>query len=392
MSQGYRGTDSGVYVHIPFCSAICPYCDFAVTTGSAEARSRYVDRLLDEVDAWSEPSRSFGGFDTIYLGGGTPSALAQNDLERILERIRASFSMQDDTWISIEANPEDVDKTSLAAWRELGIRTVSLGVQSFVDAELRYLGRRHDASDARRSVEAALAAGFPIVSIDLIFGLPDQEISAWMESLETAKLIAPQHVSCYQLTIHENTPFARREKSGRLEQMVESAQGDFFDALHETLASGGLDAYEVSNFARGVEHRSRHNQKYWRHLPYLGLGVSAHSFLAGRRWWNHRDLSAYESQIEKGERASEDVESLTDAELALETVMLRLRTTDGLDLLEFRERFGVDLAADNRQLLESLIEEGSAVIDRGVLRLTRRGLAIADGVVRSIRLEVRPTS
>jgi len=388
VSERYRGRDSGVYVHIPFCSAICPYCDFSVVVGDAAERSRYVDHLVEEIDSWSKASRSFGSFDTIYLGGGTPSALAPDDLARLLAKIQAAFPVEDDTWVSIEANPEDVDRTSLGVWRDLGIRTVSLGVQSFDDAELRFLGRRHDAAEARRSVEAALAAGFPIVSIDLIFGLPDQELSAWTRNLDAAGRLAPQHLSCYQLTIKESTPFARRERSGRLEQLPQSEQAGLFEVTHERLASCGLHAYEVSSFACREEHRSRHNQKYWRHLPYLGLGVAAHSFLERRRWWNPHDLSAYEARVAKGERDGEDVETLGDAELALEMVMLRLRTTDGLDLVQFRERFGIDIPVLNRRLLDALIEDGSAVLEHGILRPTPRGLAIADGGARGIRLDV----
>ncbi|MCZ6691768.1 MAG: radical SAM family heme chaperone HemW [Planctomycetota bacterium] len=379
---------AGLYIHIPFCSAICPYCDFAVTTGSSGQHSRYVDRLVSEIELYRGYPLIF---DTVYFGGGTPSALEPEGLERILEALRHSLDVATDAWISIEANPEDIDVASLAAWRDLGCKTVSLGVQSFDDAELKFLGRRHDRGVSISSVQAALAAGFEVVSIDLIYGLPASFVrtnsqGAWRRNLEEAINLRPDHVSCYQLTIHEGTPFARYQDKGRLEELPNREQAEAFDLTHEMLEAGGYEAYEVSNFARSPAHRSRHNQRYWNHTPYLGLGLSAHSYDNGRRWWNERQLSRYEERVAAGEKPVAGSEDLSQSDLALETVMLGLRTRRGVDLTAFEERFGVDLQAENADLIRKYVTEGIAVEDTRVLRLTRKGFATADAVARDLRL------
>ena len=254
----------GLYVHVPFCSAICPYCDFAVLTGDAARRGRYVEHLLQELDARTELS----GFDTLYFGGGTPSLLGADDLRRIRERAPLAESCR----IYLEANPEDVSPESVASWRELGVDTLSLGVQAFDDDALSFLGRRHTAAEAHAAVETARDSGFDTVSIDMIFGLPNQPTSVWRASLERAIAHQPDHISCYQLTIHDGTLFGRRRDEGDLDEMPSDAQAELFRETHRMLADSGYEGYEVSNFARGVEHRSKHNQKYWDHTPYLGVG------------------------------------------------------------------------------------------------------------------------
>jgi len=379
---------AGLYVHVPFCSAICPYCDFAVTTGNARLRAGYVDSLLAELDAWSADARErFGAFDTLYFGGGTPSALEPALLSRVIDACRERFDLPSDAWLSLEANPEDVDAASAASWRALGVRTVSLGAQSFDDASLRRLGRRHDGRRARESVAIALEAGFETVSVDLILGLPGQTLESWCRDLATAIALEPHHVSCYQLTIHESTPFARQRAAGRLEELAEEAQADLYARTHEDLAAAGFAAYEVSNFARGAEHRSAHNSKYWRHAPYLGLGMSSHSFDGRRRWWNERAIGPYRDRVAAGELPIAGAETLNDAQLALECVMLRLRTAEGLPLRCFHERFGVDLLGRNRAAIELLVAGGRAVLDESSLRLLPPGLAIVDAIVRGLQVD-----
>jgi hypothetical protein len=248
----------GLYVHVPFCSAICPYCDFAVLRGGPHRHGGFVDALVREAHAWSARwPLAETPFDTVYLGGGTPSALAPDLLARIFDGLREALPIRDDAWISLEANPEDTTPAALAAWRALGVRTVSLGVQSFDDRALRFLGRRHDAAAARAAVEDAVVAGFPIVNVDLIYGLPDQTPAAWQSELATATGLGPQHLSCYQLTIHEGTPFGFRRDRGRLSELPEAGQADLFAIAHQDLAARGWPGYEVSNFARSPELRSR---------------------------------------------------------------------------------------------------------------------------------------
>jgi putative oxygen-independent coproporphyrinogen III oxidase len=406
---------AGLYLHVPFCSRICPYCDFAVLTGGPDRRRRFADSLMAEIAmvggsaraGWEEAGsglagdsntidggasvratgrEAIGAFDTIYFGGGTPSAVEPAELARILDAAGAAFPLSD-PWIFLEANPEDVRAESLRAWRELGVRTLSLGVQAFDEAALRFLGRRHDPKQAARSVLLAREAGFHTVSVDLIYGLPDDSVERWRGTLEQAVELAPDHLSCYQLTIHEGTPFGFRAARGELAELPEEGQADLFLLTHEFLNDQGFQGYEVSSFARGAEHRSRHNRKYWDHTPYLGLGPSAHSFAAGRRWWNERKLPRWEARLAAGERPITASEELSPSDLALEAVMLGLRTYEGIDLERFLERYGVDLVARNERLVADLVAAGLLRIDGSVLVPTLRGLAIADSLVRKLDVE-----
>jgi oxygen-independent coproporphyrinogen-3 oxidase len=382
----------GLYLHIPFCSAVCPYCDFAVLRAAVPARQRFIEHLVAEVAiaarAWSDPAP----FDTVYFGGGTPSLLPAEELARVLCACRSHLALATPApWIFLEANPEDVTSEACTAWRSLGVRTLSLGVQSFADTALRFLGRRHSAEQARAAVEAAQGAGFDTVSVDLIFGWPGQTTETWRRDLETAVALAPGHLSCYQLTIHPRTPFGAAAARGRLSELPEAQQAALFALTYAFLADAGFSAYEVSNFARSREHESRHNRKYWDHTPYLGLGPSAHSLGVtdasgppiARRWWNERRTLRWERRVMAGERPVEGEESLGPRALATEAVMLGLRTTAGIDLDGFEARYGVDLLAANDTLVARLVAEGHLVVHPGPggrLAPTPSGLAVADGM------------
>jgi oxygen-independent coproporphyrinogen-3 oxidase len=415
----------GLYLHVPFCSAICPYCDFAVLTGGRQARAEFVDSLVSEMEMWRVDAAGWETIDTIYFGGGTPSALEPAELARILAAARAALPVAGDAWIALEANPEDVTAASVRQWRELGVSMLSLGVQSFDSETLRFLGRRHSPERARRAAELALGAGFPTVSIDLIYGTGEKlpagsaaaapaaapaegaaegaapagaaaagaaapappEIERWRRDLELAVKLGPQHLSCYQLTIHEGTPFGFRAARGELRELPEADQAEIFRLTHSFLACRGYPAYEVSNFARAAKHQSRHNRKYWDHTPYLGLGPSAHSFDGRRRWWNERKLHAWRTKLATGERPVAGGEELGRHELALEEVMLSLRTAAGIDLAGFRRRHGWDLAARNRPLVGELAARGLLAERDGRLVPSPEGLAVADALARSFELE-----
>ncbi len=285
---------------------------------------------------------------------------------------------------------------------------LSLGIQSFDEGTLQFLGRRHTPAQARQAVELALAAGFPIVSIDLIYGAggagesgreapdagdpgarqPDRgvEEARWRRDLEQAVALAPQHLSCYQLTIHEGTPFGYRAARGELRELPEVNQAEVFRFTHTFLAGRGYAAYEVSNFARAPEHQSRHNQKYWDHTPYLGLGPSAHSFDGRRRWWNERKLRPWQAKLAAGELPVAGSEDLGRRELALEELMLSLRTGAGLDLEGFRRRHACNLAARNGTLMADLAARGLLAESGGRLVPSLEGLAVADSLARCFDL------
>jgi oxygen-independent coproporphyrinogen-3 oxidase len=367
---------------------------------ASPARPRFVSRLVEEVALAAREWRDPRPFDTVYFGGGTPSQLSAEELGRVLEACRADLAFET-PWVFLEANPEDVTAEACAAWRALGVRTLSLGVQSFSDEALRFLGRRHTGRQARAAVETALAAGFDTVSIDLIYGLRGQTAEDWRRELEAAVALAPQHLSCYQLTIHAGTPFGVQAKRGQLAELPEDDQAALFELTHRFLADAGWPAYEVSNFARGPSHQSRHNRKYWDHTPYLGLGPSAHS-LAGadgsspaRRWWNERGTPRWEKRLAAGERPIEGQELLGPKDLAAEALLLGLRTTAGIDLEGMRARYGVDLLAVNDTLVARLVDEGRIVVraepDGGrSLVPTLSGMAVADGLAAAFDLS-RPS-
>ena len=374
---------AGLYIHIPYCSAVCPYCDFAVRVGSSTERTKFPDKLIAElalINDWAYP------IDTIYFGGGTPSILSASALAQVLDAASKRLPVEPDARIHLEANPEDVTPQRLKAWRAIGVEFLSLGIQSFDDKELAWLGRRHDGEHARTVLAEALQAGFHTISADLIFGLPAQTLASLERNTDTLETLTPQHASLYQLTIHEGTTFGGLAERGKLTELDNSSQAELFRFAHEGLGALGLNAYEVSNFACNEAHRSSHNQKYWAHVPYLGIGPSAHSFDGKNRWWNERTVTAYGRALEKNLRPVQECEQLSKEDVALEMLMLRLRTVDGLNLGEFTDKTDVDLVETNRTTISMLVEEGYLVHQNDLLAPTLKGLAVADWIVGKLEL------
>ncbi len=376
---------AGLYLHVPFCTSICPYCDFAVLIAGEERRREYLTRMATEAELY----RGCGlVFDTVYVGGGTPSTLSGDQLGGLLEQVRSSLAIDPGARLHLEVNPEDVDPSRVREWRGLGATFVSLGVQSLNDEVLRRLGRRHDAARARRAATLLLEAGLPTVSLDLMYGLDGQSDAQWRRDLGEAVALGPQHLSCYQLTVHDGTVFGRRARRGELHELDDDGQGRLFELTHRFLADRGYEGYEVSNFAAGPEHRSRHNQKYWDHTPYLGLGPSAHSYQVGRRWWNRRKLRLWAADLGEGRRPLAGEEVLGREELALEAVLLGLRTSAGIDLERIRSSFGVDVVAANQERIRSWSARGLVRLGAGRLAPTVAGMAVADALAREVELPV----
>ncbi|MDX1384602.1 MAG: radical SAM family heme chaperone HemW, partial [Thermoanaerobaculia bacterium] len=381
--------DAGLYLHVPFCAAICPYCDFAVRTGNAAERRDFAAALAAEAALIGAAGAGEGGFDTVYFGGGTPSALEPDLLGEIAGELRRSLPVRADALWTLEANPEDVDAGRVDAWRGLGFRGVSLGVQSLDARRLRFLGRRHAPEQARAAVERCLEAGFDWVSADLIYGLPAAVAREPEDSLRDAAAVAElgsPHVSAYQLTMEAGTPFGRRAAAGSLVELEEGTQAETLLAVRRLLRAVGLQPYEVSNFARTPSDRSRHNRKYWRRIPYLGLGPSAHSLARGRRWWNERDWRRWRDRVAAGERPVAGMEVLAPDQEALEDLLLGLRLVEGLDLAAFSARHGADLEAANGPLLACWQSQGLATVAAGRLRLQDRGLVLAEGLAAQLEL------
>jgi len=378
-----EAASAGLYIHVPFCTSVCPYCDFAVTIAGEERRRSWVEGVVREAEMYSEVGLSF---DTIYLGGGTPSSLDAGQIVEIVDGLRNHLEVDRCAELYLEINPEDVSAQSASAWRDLGISFLSLGVQSFDDVDLAFLGRRHSENDARRAVEVLCETGFPTVSVDLIYGVEGRSENHWRRQLESALDLGVDHLSCYQLTVHNETVLGRRVAAGSVKELGDEGLSDLFFLTHELLGAAGFEGYEVSNFSSAPEHRSTHNQKYWDHTPYLGLGPSAHSFAGGRRWWNRRKVRLWQNALIRGTLPVDGEERPSREQLLLEALMLGLRTADGVDLDRLHDRFGIDLLAENEDIVDQLCASGHVEVDGSRLRPTLAGLAIADTLARSFVL------
>lgn len=342
----------GLYLHLPFCRVHCTYCPFAIST-DLSLQDAYTAALLAEIDA-----RAGGLADTLYLGGGTPSRMSLPNLRTILERVRSRFLIAPEAEVTIEANPEDISEETLREWRALGINRVSIGVQSFHDAELLPLGRVHGATRAREAVALAVREGFR-ASLDLILGLPNQTVASFRETLQTAIALGVGHISLYMLDLEEGTPLAVQVARGRTALPEEDDVAELYLEAVSTLAAAGLQQYEISNFARAGE-ESRHNLRYWRREPYHGLGLGAHSFLGERRFANTRDIRRY---IADPLAARDFEEELGEAEQRREVIFLRLRQASGIDYADLVRLAGQEgIAWTERGLTDGwLRREGARV-------------------------------
>jgi oxygen-independent coproporphyrinogen-3 oxidase len=366
----------GLYIHIPFCLSKCDYCDFYSST-SITALPNFLDALFKEMEMYRQ---RFQPFDTVYIGGGTPSLLSPEQMESILTKVRENFNVISNPEITIETNPADLNQSFLESMREIGINRINIGVQSFDERVLGFLRRRHSVKQAISAVEDSRKAGFHNIGLDLIYGVPEQDIRHWLDTLKQAVTFSPAHLSCYQLTVETKTPLGKRYRAGEFSIPGEELQYEFFMVTSEFLEEAGYIHYEVSNFARGKEHTSRHNQKYWDHSPYLGLGPAAHSFQCNQRWWNHRSLDQYFSAINAGKPPIEEAEILTMEQLRLEALYLGLRKKEGVCLQDFENRYHCDLFTEKKKILAKLEEEGFISIQDGHLRPTQTGLSVADSL------------
>ena len=387
-------TAPGLYVHIPFCSRICPYCDFAVTPlgGDGDRRlERYRTALLRELELRAAPL----GADTVYFGGGTPSLAPSGFFAEVVARAVAGGLAAPSPFVVVEANPEDLvrDPDLAGRWAGEGVSGVSLGVQALDDARLRFLGRAHTAADVRAAASRLAEAGVPWISLDLIYGTAGQTAESLQRELRAAAALpGVVHVSAYELTIEAGTPFGRRAARGEDLAVRSEEAGDLFRVAHETLAKCGLSAYEASNFAVDAAFRSRHNRKYWTGAEYLGVGPSAHSFGPERaeRFWNHRAFGDWEEAISCGETPTAGCETLGPRERALEELFLRLRTTEGLDLRGFAARYGTEVVQANRSRFRDWARRGLVRFEdaaAGRVRPTLEGLAVADALAREVDLQ-----
>lgn len=368
---------AGIYVHIPFCSSFCIYCDFY-----SELVRGKTDAYLDALSREAALRKDFTGVPptTVYVGGGTPSLLSEEQFVRLAEILRTDFDLSGVDEFTLEANPDDVTPQKLALWRSCGVNRLSMGVQSFDDGHLRWMRRRHTAEAARQAFEDARREGFDNISLDLIFGFASLSDEQWDKNVSELLRLAPEHVSCYQMMLEEGSPLSEMAAAGDYSEPSQETCARQYVLLQRRLEEAGYRQYEISNFALpGRE--AKHNSAYWRREPYLGLGPAAHSFDGARlRCWNEADLDAY---LEDFTRASSS-ETLSDRDVFNETVMLSLRTAEGLDTAELERDFP-QFSNGFRASLDAMVSAGNLEpASAGRLRIPAGRLFVSDSIMETL--------
>jgi putative oxygen-independent coproporphyrinogen III oxidase len=369
-------TPAGIYIHIPFCIQKCRYCDFYSITDLRLAPA-FMDALTQEITRHPKSVRSV---DTLYIGGGTPSVLPAASLARLIDTVANTFSLLPDTEITIELNPGTVTKEQMYAYRNAGVNRVNIGVQSFRDETLKFLGRCHTAQNARQAITWAQAAGFDNWGLDLIYGIPDQTTDTWQADIEQALQFKPAHLSCYMLSFEPGTPLEKSRVAGDIRPLPDGRLSDLYLFTDQTLIRAGYEHYEISNFSLGKRYRSRHNRKYWAHVPYLGFGPAAHSFLPPVRRWNIKNVQDYIERLRNGKSPESETETLSREQLQIEAIYLGLRQSDGIDLEGFETRFGARFTDIFSRVLAELSEEGVLSVRENRCVLTRNGMLYLDGI------------
>ena len=369
----------GIYIHIPFCKSRCIYCGFYSTTNK-ELKERYVDALIREIHMRKDDFARLGtslspsSTSTVYFGGGTPSSLSVCDIERIVGALESTFNGTPSE-VTLEMNPDDVTKDYIKAVRQMGINRISMGIQTFDDSRLQFIRRRHNASQAEKAVMTIREEGIHNVSIDLMFGFPNQTMDEWVTDIDKAKALHPTHISAYSLMYEEDTPLFRMLQKGELSQIDDETSLAMYTELINRLTANGYEHYEISNFAM-PGYRSVHNSSYWHDTPYLGFGAAAHSYNKDTRSWNIPDLKKYIESIESGVLPSES--EVIDADTHYnDLITTALRTREGLNLDDLPQKYReYALVNARKSISEHLLEATDSHI-----RLTREGLFVSDMVM-----------
>ncbi|WP_111594620.1 radical SAM family heme chaperone HemW [Chitinophaga dinghuensis] len=373
---------SGIYIHIPFCKQACYYCNFHFSTSMSQ-KEAMVKSILQEI----ELQQHYLGNDTIhtvYFGGGTPSLLSREELQSILDKLRQYFSIAPDAEITLEANPDDLDAAKLQELKSLGINRLSIGVQSFHEADLQWMNRAHNSTQAKECIIQAKAAGFNNITIDLIYGGPGLSDEGWKQNVQEAISLGIPHLSCYALTVEPGTALDSFIRKKKMEAVDPERAARHFEMLMTWMEEAGYEHYEISNFALPGWH-SQHNSSYWKGLSYLGLGPSAHSFNGHSRQWNVANNALYIKSIGAGKIPFE-LETLSVEMQFNEYIMTSLRTKAGCDLGWVEERFGVDLAKQLTMQSQRYLAKGWMVQQGTHIRLTQAGRLFADGIAADLFL------
>ncbi|MEO6404138.1 MAG: radical SAM family heme chaperone HemW [Ferruginibacter sp.] len=373
---------AGIYIHIPFCRQACNYCNFHFST-SLKNKNAFLDALNTEISLPQNFINESLPIETVYLGGGTPSLLSGDELTSILNAIKNSYGIAETVEITLEANPDDVSQAALDCWQNIGINRLSLGIQSFIGEELKWMNRAHDASQAIQSLQWIKQAGFLNYSVDLIYGSPLLSNEDFKKNADTIFQFSVPHISCYALTVEPKTVLNKLIQTKKSVPINPDKQAEQFELLMQWMNENGYEHYEISNFAKpGM--RSQHNSSYWQGKPYYGFGPSAHSYNGnGARRWNIANNALYIQSIEKklipfGE------EILSDQQQINEFIMIRLRTAEGIGLETIQSLFGKKYQVTILRSAEKFISAGTLIIDNNHLKLTTEGKFLADGIAAAL--------
>lgn len=375
----------GIYIHIPFCKSKCPYCDFNSFALNPIPENNYIRSLINELESTikKEDSIHCKPLDTIYIGGGTPSVISAKYIKEILDKLHKSFKLKDEIEVTIEVNPATVNADKLKEYKNFGINRLSIGVQSFDNKVLKILGRIHNAKDAIKTYEDARNAGFENIGIDLMFGIPNQDIDMWLADIEMAISIKPEHISTYGLTIEKGAEFYCMQKKGNLILPDEETYLLMYESAIKRLKNAGYIHYEISNFSL-PDYESKHNLRYWQGLDYIGLGAGAHSYIKnngwGKRFWNEEDVFKYMDKIGRDGSAASGMETLTKKDAIREFIFLGLRQVNGINAKRFCERFNLPLTDKYFEVIPDLEKNNLIKTDGDIIRLTQKGLVLSDAV------------
>ena len=368
---------SGIYIHIPFCKQRCTYCDFYT-----EVAPQFVDAYIDAVVKELQLRRDYLSdtvIQTIYFGGGTPSTLHYEHFRKLFDAVAELFYVDANAEITLEANPDDLTATYLEQIRRLPFNRISIGIQSFNDADLKLINRRHNSLQAVEAIQRAQKLGFDNISIDLIYGLPSQTLEQWQQQLRTAFELQVQHISAYGLTYEESTTLWHQRQKNEVQSVTDETMNEMYRLLLNAMEQNGFEAYEISNFAK-FGFRSCHNGAYWKQTPYIGLGASAHSFDGVSRQWNIASISRYIETITKNQPFFER-ETLTLNERYNDYIMVSLRTSEGVDMAYIRREFGEELAGYCLENIKRFIKTEKIVCFEQNYRLTTDGILISDHII-----------
>jgi len=387
LSRGHSLQKAGLYVHIPFCLRKCRYCDFYSVTDLSRIDD-FLAGLIREIRLRSQHHDLL--CDTIYIGGGTPSVLSASHIGSILDTLFRCFRIDPDMEITLEANPGTVDSRRLRELQSLGIHRLQLGIQSFQDPVLQFLGRIHTSREAENALLEALSIGGWKVGADLIYNIPIRGRMDLANDLNVMIRFQPQHLSCYSLTVEEGTELHEAMNRKEFRMLSEEEEADRFGMVSETLEHAGYIQYEVSNFAfigsggKQTPNRSRHNGKYWTGAPYLGFGPGAHSYIASVRSWNDGNLTGYMQALSDGALPPGEYEVLTRENRITEAIFLGLRTLEGIDVSQFQKDFDIDLVSILQPMMDTSDIRSLMTVDETRVRLTRNGWAVLDAIVRRL--------